>query len=212
MINRMLCRMNNQKIVPDQNSWEPWSPGELSRRLSHASKPWCVVGGWAIDLWLGAKTREHEDLEFTILREDLDIFRHVLNVNHMEFYSVSDGVIERLAADQEPQMETSQIWCFDRPAECWRVDMMIESGTDENWVYKRDKQITRQRNEMVLLTVDGIPYLNPSAVLLFKAKYLRPKDEDDFARALPGLPPSERLWLRNCLDRLHPGHTWASML
>lgn len=202
--------MNFQKVIPDQNNWKPWDPDTLFHRLRYVSKPWCVVGGWALDLWHETKTREHEDLEFTILRQDLNIFRHALK--DMEFYTVSDGLLERLTIDREPNKDITQIWCFDRPADCWRVDMMIESGTEKNWVYKREQQIIRPRSEMVALTASGIPYLTPSAVLLFKAKYCRAKDEDDFAKAAPGLLPSERLWLRECLARLHPGHAWAGML
>lgn len=202
--------MNDRPIVPDENGWESWSPEELSRRLSRVSRPWCVVGGWALDLWHGKKTREHEDIEFTILRADLDLFRRELH--DMEFYTVSDGAIARLAADRQPTMEISQIWCFDRAADRWRADMMLEPGTDDRWVYKRDRQLTRPRSEMVALSAGGIPYLSPSAVLLFKAKHRRPKDEEDFARAAPGLPLPERVWLRESLDRLHPNHPWADRL
>jgi hypothetical protein len=202
--------MNNRTPVPDQDAWEAWSPAELFRRLGSLSRPWCVVGGWALDLWHGKKTREHEDLEFTILRADLGIFRRELN--DMEFYTVNDGVLELLAADREPAMEIFQIWCFDRAALRWRVDMMIEPGTDESWVYKREPQISRPRTEMVARTADGIPYLNPAAVLLFKAKYRRPKDEEDFAYAVPKLSAVERRWLRDCLERLHPDHEWAKAL
>ncbi|MGQ2916844.1 MULTISPECIES: nucleotidyltransferase domain-containing protein [Rhizobium] len=202
--------MNNQTPVPDQDAWEAWSPAELFRRLGRVSRPWCVVGGWALDLWHGKKTREHEDLEFTILRADLGIFRRELN--DVEFYTVNDGVLELLAADREPATEIFQIWCFDRAALRWRVDMMIEPGTDESWVYKREPQISRPRTEMVSRTAGGIPYLNPAAVLLFKAKYRRPKDEEDFAYAVPKLPAAERRWLRDCLERFHPDHEWAKAL
>ncbi|KDR89616.1 amino acid transporter [Agrobacterium tumefaciens GW4] len=202
--------MSDHPLVPDQNAWNPWSPAELSQRLDGVSQPWCVVGGWALDLWHGSKTREHDDLEFTVLREYLGIFRRKLG--DMEFYTVNDGVIEPLPADQHPAPEIFQIWCFDRPAGCWRADMMIEPGTNDTWVYKRNPEITRPRIEMVSLTADGIPYLNASAALLFKAKHRRPKDEDDFARAQPKLALSESLWLRDCLERLHPGHDWVRAL
>ncbi|WP_196493169.1 hypothetical protein [Burkholderia stagnalis] len=65
---------------------------------------------------------------------------------------------------------------------------------------------------MVTRTADGIPYLNPSAVLLFKARDRRPKDRQDFERALPNLPAIERAWLKDCLDALHPGNEWARAL
>ncbi|CAH1668661.1 nucleotidyltransferase domain-containing protein [Chelatococcus asaccharovorans] len=202
--------MPNPLNIPDQNAWASWHPAELSRRIAGVSSPWCVVGGWALDLWHGHETREHSDLEFTVLREDLAAFRQSLAT--LEFYTVRNGMIENLSPGEEPAMDIVQIWCFDRSRQSWRIDMMIEHGTPETWVYKRDPAIRRPRAEMVALTADGIPYLQPSAVLLFKAKYRRPKDEEDFARALPLLPPAERLWLKNSLDRVHPGHDWARAL
>lgn len=90
--------------------------------------------------------------------------------------------------------------------------MMIEPGTHESWAYKRDPSFRRPRAEMVMRTADGIPYLNPSAVLLFKARDPRPKDQQDFERAMPNLPASERAWLKSCLDALHPGNAWARVL
>lgn len=65
---------------------------------------------------------------------------------------------------------------------------------------------------MVHVSADGIPYLAPEAVLLFKAKYRRDKDETDFARALPKLNAAQRRWLRGCLTQTHPGHAWLEIL
>lgn len=90
--------------------------------------------------------------------------------------------------------------------------MMLEPGTPENWVYKRDRQIKRPRDEMVGVTTTGIPYLNPTAVLLFKAKYSRAKDKVDFFRAAPRLSPSECLWLQSCLEHQHLDHVWLTKL
>ncbi|MGC3024802.1 hypothetical protein ACPUER_06530 [Burkholderia sp. DN3021] len=61
-------------------------------------------------------------------------------------------------------------------------------------------------------TADDIPYPNPSAVLLFKARDRRPKDQQDFDRALQKLPVGERVWLKDCLGTLHPGNEWARVL
>ena len=202
--------MTGRSSVPDQNLWAAWHPAELARRLGIVSRPWCVVGGWALDLWHGAVTRPHEDLEFTVLREDLGAFRQALG--DLAFYAVHEGQLAPLAADWEPAPEIEQIWCFDHAAGCWRADMMIEPGKPDLWVCKRAAALARPRSDMVARTADGIPYLNPAAVLLFKAKYRRPKDEVDFAGAAPKLPPGERHWLKLALAHVHPGHDWIAAL
>lgn len=201
--------MNLQATLA-HDAWCAWHPTELARRLSGISRPWCIAGGWALDLWHGHQTREHEDLEFTILREDVAAFRQVLT--GMDFYTAGDGIVEHLRTGAEPPAEISQIWCQDVAARCWRVDMMIEPGTPDIWIYKREPAITRPRGEMVGMTGDGLPYLGPAAVLLFKAKHRRRKDEADFISALPKLARAERIWLKACLEATHPGHEWTQML
>lgn len=85
---------------------------------------------------------------------------------------------------------------------------MLESGTAQTWVYKRDASVFYPRTEMVARSDSGIPYLRPTATLLFKAKNTRLKDLRDFSRALPQLSSEERQWLAQHLTLLHPGHDW----
>lgn len=198
------------RAIPDEECWNAWSPAELASRLAGIHRPWCVVGGWALDLWHGFETRDHDDLEFTILRDDFAAFRQALA--GMDLYTVEDGVIAFLPPGASPPASTFQIWCHDVGRQCWRADMMIEPGTPETWIYKRDNAITRPRSEMVALSGRGVPYLRPPAILLFKAKHIRPKDELDFSNAIPRLDPADRKWLRDCLVRLHPGHAWIERL
>ena len=58
--------------------------------------------------------------------------------------------------------------------------MMVERGTRDTWIFKRDRAIFSNRSDAIWTNDDGIPFLNPAAVLLFKAKYRREKDEFDF--------------------------------
>jgi hypothetical protein len=192
--------------IPDQEQWQPWSPDDLARRLSTVNRPWCVVGGWALDLWHGTQTRAHSDLEFTVLRGDFACFRKALG--DLEFYAVKDGTFRLLCATCLPAEDVFQVWAYDRTAQAWRVEVMIEPGTTDNWVYKRDPSIVYPRAEMVLRSADGIPYLRPAAILLFKAKHTRGKDQIDFSHCLPDLPAVERVWLVRHLMLLHPDHDW----
>ncbi|WP_133769342.1 nucleotidyltransferase domain-containing protein [Enterovirga rhinocerotis] len=123
-----------------EDVWSPWTPTELASRLAGLSAPWCVVGGWALDLWHGRETREHEDIEFTILADDLPRFRRALA--GMAFHTAHDGTVTPLAPAASPGPGISQIWCWDLAAGCWRADMMLERGTPETWFYKRDPGLT----------------------------------------------------------------------
>ncbi|WP_242208356.1 MULTISPECIES: amino acid transporter [unclassified Pseudomonas] len=195
-----------QPLVPDQEQWQPWTPEELATFLSSVNRPWCVVGGWALDLWLGQQTRNHSDLEFTVLRADFVFFRQALN--DLDFYAVKDGTFQFLSATCLPAEDIFQIWGYDSTAQAWRVDVMIEPGSSDSWTYKRDPSIAYPRSDMVLRSTAGIPYLRPAAVLLFKARHTRAKDRSDFAMALPQMSGQERVWLVRHLTLLHPEHEW----
>lgn len=87
----------------DQDNWRPWTPSELAERLAGVSAPWCVVGGWALDLWRGRRTRRHDDIEFTILAGDLPVFRYALD--GLALYTAHDGVVAPLPpGDPLPRM------------------------------------------------------------------------------------------------------------
>ncbi|UDF30205.1 UNVERIFIED_ORG: hypothetical protein LHK14_02430 [Roseateles sp. XES5] len=200
----------SETTTPPHDAWSAWRPRDLQRRLAGITRPWCVVGGWALDLWHGRETRVHEDLEFTILRGDFPVFRAALS--DLRFHAVGDGRVAPLAADDRPPAGIAQVWGEDVAAGCFRVDMMLEEGTAETWVYKRDPAIRHPRAAMIRVSAEGIAFLAPEAVLLFKAKYRRDKDEADFARALPGLDAAARGWLGAAIARAHPDHAWLEAL
>jgi Aminoglycoside-2''-adenylyltransferase len=199
--------------TPGLDAWQPWTPEEVFHRFKGISAPWCVVGGWAIDLWLGRQTREHEDIEISVLREDLGQFRAALP--ECDFFAASGGKVEALGLFERAD-DIHQVWCLDRETQSWRLDIMIEPGTRVGgsygtWLFKRDATITIPRSTMTKHNAIGIPYMIPSVVLLFKAKHVRNKDEADFEAVLPKFL-NEQSWLVDALERVHPGHPWIGRL
>jgi hypothetical protein len=89
---------------------------------------------------------------------------------------------------------------------------MREPWDGDTWVFRRDATIRLHPASLISRTADGIPYVQPEVVLLFKAKVVRPKDELDFAAVLPHLDGNRRLWLRDALTLVHPGHAWLGSL
>ncbi|MDH6267281.1 hypothetical protein M2360_002678 [Rhizobium sp. SG_E_25_P2] len=195
---------------PPDDAWEPWSPDELFARLGVSDTDWYVVGGWALDLWHGEPTRAHEDLEFSVLACQAQRYRGVLS--DLEFFTAKDGKLDHIPLVEPLPTDVWQHWGADVGAGRWRVDMMVDRGSSDMWVYKRDPSFTLPRAKAIRATAGGIRYLAPHIVLLFKARHAREKDHRDFRNALPRLEFNEKFALCRWLEVLHPGHTWIQEL
>jgi len=196
---------------PPLEAWAAWRPSEVARRLAGVKASWCVVGGWAIDLFLGRETRAHEDLEIAVPRAEFAAIR--ARLTGFALHAVGDGEVRALGPDEPPPPDRHQNWVLDPRANAWRVDVMLEPGDADTWVYRRDESIRAPRAAMVGATPDGVPYLAPQAALLFKAKAAtRAKDEADFEAVLPELDSAARAWLRDALAQTQPEHPWARRL
>jgi hypothetical protein len=169
-----------------------------------------VVGGWSIDLFVGRITRPHHDLEVATIRPDLAPIRQRLA--GLVFHAVGDGSVRRLADDEPSPSERYQHWVLDEQAEAWRLDVMVEPGDSELWVFRRDGRVTAPRARMVTTTSDGIPFLKPHGSLLYKAKHQLAKDDADLAVAVDLMEIGERSWLRAALELVYPGHPWLDRL
>jgi hypothetical protein len=202
--------MGQELDAPGLEAWKPWHPNEVFSFLHAVDAPWHIAGGWALDLWHGFETRNHEDIEIAVIRSDFSAFRRAFA--EMQFFCAGSGRVQHLAADAEPLGAVHQVWCLDNTMRQWKLDIMLEPGTADEWVFRRDRRISRRRSDLIGQTSDGLPYLRPAGVLLFKAKNLRGKDELDFENAAGKLEAEERSWLKTALTNAHPGHEWIARL
>jgi hypothetical protein len=195
---------------PDVTAWAAWRPEEVARRFAGVKAPWYVAGGWAIDLFLGFQRREHEDLEVAVPRDQFGELAR--NLDDCELFVVGDGLASPLAHAGEMAAAHHQTWVREVATGLWRLDIFREPAAGETWICHRDERIRLPYDRLIARTADGIPYARPEIVLLFKAKAARPKDDDDFAAALPRLEPETRRWLTWALELVHPGHRWLEAL
>jgi hypothetical protein len=197
-------------VRADDAEWEPWHPAEAAGCLAGVTAPWAVAAGWAIDLFLGRDRREHEDLEVAVPAER---FSEVLPaLCGLELFVVGPATVEPLAQAGKLLGTYHQTWGLDRVANRWRIDVFREPSEGDTWVCRRDERIRLPYADVVERTADGIPYVRPEVVLLFKAKHARPKDESDLAAVLPHLDRSRRELLRSWIELVHPGHFWLGDL
>jgi aminoglycoside-2''-adenylyltransferase len=195
---------------PPLEAWGPWSPREAAERLDGCGAPWCVVGGWAIDLALGRVTREHEDLEIGVPRAAFPQVRRHLEGQGLILHEAGDEETCRLAPGQAPRPDRHQTWVEDPVEQLWRLDVMLEPTEPPIWRCRRHAAIRAPFDFMV--AAEPIPHLKPHGVLLYKAKWTRPKDEADLKNAAPLLSAEERAWLIDALELAHPGHAWTERL
>lgn len=197
-------------VRPPHKAWSPWTPQQVGEMLTGFAAPWSFVGGWALDLWLGRQTRFHQDIEIAVLRSDFAAVRK--RFSSFRLYMAAAGKLTPLAPGAEPPSDVNQVWVLDNKTRRWKLDIMLEPGDQQTWVFRREPTITRARADMIGSTADGLPYLRPEGVLLFKAKGARSKDQADFSTALPSLDRMARDWLANALTRMHPGHQWIDAI
>jgi hypothetical protein len=194
--------------VREDAPWDAWHPLEVTKRLRGVDVPWCVAAGWALDLFRGEQTRDHEDLEIAVPVGRFDLVRAALA--DFEIDVVGSG--HRWPLDSAAFDVMHQTWVRERDTGVYRLDIFREPHDGDTWICRRDATVRLPYDQIVLTSPAGVPYLVPEIVLLFKAKHERPKDQADFAGALPLLDPTRRAWLATALGRVHPGHAWIGRL
>ena len=189
--------------------WQPWTPSEVTQRLAAVTAPWCVVAGWALDLYLGGTPRDHDDIEIALPRK---AFREIVTALPGFEWDVAGGgkVWSYAEAGDHPGLH--QTWCREPKTGRYRLDVFREPHDGNRWICRRDPSITMPYDELIGTTQSGIPYLIPEVVLLFKARHAREKDHDDFRRAAPHLTTASRTRLAEWLQRLYPDHPWTPAL
>jgi len=186
-----------------------WSPGEVAQRLAGVTAPWCVAAGWALDLFRGGQTREHGDIEIAIPAAAFPEVRD--RFPGYAFDAVSSGRIWE-SATPDVLAATHQTWLRDPATGNYLLDVFREPHEGETWICRHDETIRLAYGEIIRRTPDGIPYLAPELVLLFKARHARPRDQADFDETVPHMTPAQRTALAGLLARAHPGHRWLANL
>ncbi|MGW4533209.1 hypothetical protein ACWEOI_19895 [Nocardia sp. NPDC004340] len=187
--------------------WEAWTPTQAASRLSSAPPCWYVAAGWALDLFVGGLGRTHSDLEIGVPRDRFGEIAAALP--GYEWDVVGDGHVWPYPEEVDNHHQT---WLREPATGRYRLDVFREPHDGEQWVCRRDPSITLPYDELILRSAGGIPFVIPEAVLLFKAKARRAKDEADFLRALPAMEGVRRSRLSDWLSRVHPGHPWLAEL
>lgn len=198
---------NNDVNAP----WRPISPGEVAGLFRAWDRFWCIAGGWALDLYIGRQTRDHEDTDVLILRRDTDTLHSLLP--GWELWAADPPGELRPWLTSEPLPErVHDIWCREIGGDVWRFQVMIMDHDDNRWIFRRNRAIGGSLNSLTIES-GGVPIIAPEIQLLFKgSSTIRPKDAADVELVLPHLGRAQRIWLRDSLAFQDADHHWLPHL
>ncbi|MEV0116989.1 hypothetical protein AB0H77_27750 [Streptomyces sp. NPDC050844] len=188
---------------------DAWRPEHVAECLDGVGTPWCIAAGWALDLFRGEESRPHGDLEIAVPAAEFPEIRDCFP--EYVFDAVGSGRVWP-GAGAGVLAATHQTWLRDPANGQFLFDVFREPHEGGTWICRRDEKLRLPYDAIIERTPDGIPYLVPELVLLFKAKALRPKDQADFDGVLPLLGRTRRDALNGWLELIHPGHPWLAEL
>lgn len=200
--------MTSEATRPEEQ-WDPLTPEQVKQRLEGIAVPWWIAGGWALDLFMGRQIRAHEDIEISVYRDDVAALRS--HLRSLEFFIADRGTLTPWSDGALPDAAHA-LWSRERGRLSWQLEVLVEERRGGRWVYRRDEDIGVHAGDIGRVTAEGIPYLRPDIVLLYKSKEPRPKDETDFITVVPRLDPAQRSFLAAALWTTAPGHRWLGRL
>jgi hypothetical protein len=182
-------------------------PVRIHQLLQNYTSPWCIAGGWAIDLFLGYETRKHLDIEIALFRKDQLSIRSYLQ--NWSLQKVVKGELQHWK-DEYLELPIHEIHGLSKTGS--KIEILLNESNENEWIFRREPSIRRHLNQVMGVSAFGIPYLSPEISLLYKAKNPRQKDEEDFTRTKERLNVESRNWLKKALETHVPSHHWIGEL
>ncbi len=197
-------------------------PDEVAHLLRRTEVPWWIAGGWAIDLHLGRRTRQHDDIDVLVLRPHLARLREQL-AGWDVHAAGPPGTLRPWPVGEELPRGVHDIWCRPTSTADWRLQLMVDdlvddlvdagAGGEQEWVYRRDARVRRAwRTLSGPASTAQWAVLAPEVQLLYKSAGPRAKDEADFAQVAEALDSSRRIWLIEALQLTDATHPWIEQL
>ena len=176
--------------------------------MSGFNKTWFFAGGWAIDLFIGRETREHQDIEIALFREDQLYLKEYLK--EWDFKKVIKGKFYTWE-NEFLELPIHEIHALNK-SNGDKLEVLLNETKENEWKFRRDLTISHPLKSVWSYSDTGIPYLNPEIVLLYKVKNTREKDHQDFMAILDNLDDERKGWLQSAIQLHEPEHEWLQFL
>jgi hypothetical protein len=147
-------------VIESAGEWERLQPDDAAALFADFDGPWWIAGGWALDLFLDAETRPHDDVDVALLRRDQAALHRLLKGWDLRYATPEHTLSPR---DGQPlALPVHGVWARRSldPSSPWTFEILLNEHREDRWVYRRDPAISRELDRLGGLR-RGIPYLRP---------------------------------------------------
>ena len=214
---------------------------ELIRRadtlLQNQGFAYAFCGGWAIDLFIGAETRKHGDIDILAYWPERDtIIQRMQSLGFQVYEMLGGGKVHHITDIRHQSKMKRNIFCCTQDcelvhlfetdeADTYFLDFQHTGQTKLNYIEflfndKEDADLLYARNPAVRLPLsdailyrDHLPYLAPEMCLLYKSTDTeREGYQSDYDHAVARMSQCQKHWLDRALTVMYPeGHKWDSV-
>jgi GrpB-like predicted nucleotidyltransferase (UPF0157 family) len=207
----------DQLLVDAHRSWierEGFAPlHRVAEELRDFPYAWHICGGWALDVFLDRVTRVHYDVDVEVSRADQLALQQHMTERGWKLLTPFEERLQPWPMHMRLEMPRHQVHAHRQGA---FIDFLLADLDRGVWRYRREPSIIRDRSRVELRSSEGIPFLAPELVLLYKSKTSsgkeRSKDKADFEKVYLSMEPERRAWLRWALLAVDPSHPWIVRL
>jgi GrpB-like predicted nucleotidyltransferase (UPF0157 family) len=207
----------DQLLIDAHRSWiehEGFAPlHRVAEELRDFPYPWHICGGWALDVFLGKVTRVHLDVDVEVSRAHQLALQQYMTTRGWKLLTPFDERLQPWPMHMRLEMPRHQVHAHRQGT---FIDFLLADLEDGVWRYRREPSIIRDISRVGLRSSEGIPFLAPEMVLLYKSKTTsgkeRSKDKSDFEKVYLRMEPERRAWLRWALLAVDPSHPWIERL
>lgn len=204
-------------VVDAHRSWierEGFAPlHRVAEELRDFPYSWHSCGGWALDVFLGRVTRVHHDVDVEVSRTDQLALQQYMTERSWKLLTPFEERLQPWPMHMRLEMPRHQAHAHHQGA---FIDFLLADLDGGIWRYRREPSIIRDMSRVGLRSSEGIPFLAPELVLLYKSKTTsgkeRSKDKADFEKVYLSMEPERRAWLRWALLAVDPSHPWIERL
>lgn len=168
---------------------------KVKKSMDKFGFPWFVAGDWAIDLFLKRETRTHQGIEIGIYRkQQMKLYRHF--EKNKKWYIDNTSRIGKVVK-KEWNKEYLRLPIHDVYIAYDDLEMkvVLHEKDEDHWLYTANPEIRLEESRAILVAENGIPYLCPEIVSLYKTRDMGDVDLEDIANALGKMNEAQRKWL-----------------